>query len=201
MKMLKKIMLAAVLALPSMAMAAPYLIAGAVSGTADLEDVEATYPATPGLSFNSDDSFTRALFGVGTNVNENLSLEALYLTEAEVTVEESMASAKDTVQSSGLQFALLGKAPLTPQFSLLGKLSLNYVKVEYEFEDPFGFWGGSFSEDDTSMQLGFGVGAHFQASDAIGLRLGFERIQLREAIGGTGDSDIDQASLAVTFSF
>jgi hypothetical protein len=196
--MLKKAALAAVIALPSVASAAPYMIAGGVSGTADLGDVEATY--TPGTPLNSDDSFTRALFGVGTVINENLGVEAVYLTEAEVTVEDSTGIMKDTVQSSGLQLALLGKAPLTPQFGLLGKISLNYVMVDYEFVDTSGTLM-NISEDDTSMQLGFGVGAHFQASDVVGLRLGFERIMLREAIAGQGDSDIDQASLAVTFAF
>lgn len=201
--MLKKTVLAAVLALPALALpalasAAPYLIAGGATGSAELDDIEATY--FPGTSLRSDDSFTRALVGIGMEVNPNLGLEALYLTEAEATVEDSTGTMKDTLTSSGLQFALLGKAPLTPQFSLFGKLSANYMKVEWEFVDAL-LPTNNFSESDSKMQLGFGAGAHFQASDAVGLRLGFERIQFRDAVNGAGDSDLDQTSLALTFAF
>lgn len=187
--MLKKIALAATLALPALASAAPYLVMGAASGSADLADVEAGF--TPG-TYSSDDSFTRALIGVGFGLNRNLAVEGLYMTEAEASV--SAPGSKDTLKSSALQFAVIGQAPVAAQFSLFAKLSANYMKVEYESTAALG-------DEDTKFQVGFGAGALFQVSDQLGLRLAAERIQVRDAIAGAGDSDIDQTSLAVTFSF
>ncbi len=188
--MLKKIALAAALALPALASAAPYLVMGAASGSADLADVEAG-GFTPG-AYSSDDGFTRALIGVGFGLNRNLAVEGLYMTEAEASVSEP--GREDTLKSSALQFAVIGLAPVAPQFSLFAKLSANYMKVEFESTVFPG-------DEDTKFQVGFGAGALFQVSDQVGLRLAAERIQVRDAIAGAGDSDIDQASLAVTFSF
>lgn len=189
--MLKKIALAALLATPALASAGPYLIMGAASGSADLADVEAGLvgPVT------SDDGFTRALVGAGFGLTPNLALEGVYMTEAEAEARNATTTA--TLKNSTLQFALLGQAQLAPQFSLFGKISANYVQMEYETATgPL-----RVSADDDKFQVGYGLGLQFQASDQVGLRLGFERIQVRDAINGGGDSDIDQGSLAVLFSF
>ena len=190
--MLKKLALAAALAaMPALAAAGPYLIMGAASGSADLADLEAGLAAP----VTSDDGFTRALVGGGFSLTPNLALEGVYMTEAEV--EAKNATTTDTLKSSTLQFALLGQAQLAPQFSLFGKISANYVQMEYEsVTGPL-----TVSADDDKFQVGYGVGLQVQASDQVGLRLGFERIQVSDAINGAGDSDIDQASLAVLFSF
>lgn len=187
--MLKKLALAALLAAPALASAGPYLVMGAASGSADLADLEATFagPVT------SDDSFTRAVVGVGFNLNPNLSVEGLYLTETEATVKQP--GREDTLKDSGLQFSLIGLAPIAPQLSLFGKLSANYMRVEWESAPA------ALSDSDSNFHVGFGAGLQLQASDQVGVRLGVERIQLRDAINGSGDSDEDQASLAVQFSF
>lgn len=190
--MLKKLSLAATLAaLPALASAQPYLIMGAAAGTADLADVEATFLG-PTLS---DDNFTRALLGAGVALSPNVAVEGIYMTEAEVEVKD--ATTTDTLKSSTLQFALLGQVPLAAQLSLFGKISANYVRIEYESVSG----ALAVSADDDKFQVGFGAGLQFQASDQVGLRLAVERIQVRDAINGAGDTDIDQASLAVLFSF
>lgn len=191
--MLKRTLLAAVLAAPSLAVAGPYLIAGGAAGTADLGDVEAYYST----GHRTDDDFGRALIGVGAELNPNLGIEALYLTPAKVSVEEP--GQRDELKNSGFQFALLGRAPLTAQLSLVGKLSANYMTVE----DDFTFGPVQDSADDSRFQLGYGLGLHFQVSDAVGLRLMAERIELRDySLNGLeADTDLDQASLAFTFAF
>ncbi len=183
--MMKKLALAFTLCMPLTAFAGPYLIVGGAMGTADLDDV------TP-AGATVDDNFGRALVGIGADINPYLGLEALYMTEAEVSI--SMPPDELTIKSSGFQFALLGKAPLTQQLSLFGKLSGNYLEVKAD--DTL-----TGSDKDSNFQLGFGVGLHYQVNDAVGLRLTGERIQIRDAINGQGDSDLDQASLAVTFAF
>lgn len=186
--MFKKLALLAVLSVPASAFAGPYLVLGGAMGSADLADVEESYPSTA----ETDDSFGRALIGIGADINPYLGIEALYMTEAEVSVSTLLV--ETTLKNSGFQFAVLGKAPLTNQLSLFGKLSGNYLEVKVD--DTV-----SGSEKDSNFQLGFGVGLHYQVNDSVGVRLAGERIQIREAINGEGDSDLDQASLAVTFAF
>lgn len=188
--MLKKLALAAVLATPALASAGPYLVMGAASGSADLADLESTY--VPG-TYTSDDSFTRAFIGGGFKLNRNLAVEGLYLTEAEASVKT--VGSEDTLKSSGVQLSVIGLAPLAPQLSLFGKLSANYMRVEFETTPVVA------NDSDTKFHVGFGAGVHFQASDQVGLRLAAERIQLRDAISGAGDSDLDQVSAAVDFAF
>lgn len=189
--MLKKLALAALLATPALASAGPYLVMGAASGSADLADLEAGLTAPVA----SDDGFTRALVGAGFSLSPNVAVEGVYMTEAEVEAKD--ATSTDTLKSSTLQFALLGQAPLAPQLSVFGKISANYVQMEFEsVSGPL-----VLSADDDKFQVGYGAGLQFQASDQVGLRLGFERIQVRDAINGAGDSDIDQGSLSVLFSF
>lgn len=193
--MLKKIAIVAALAMPAFAFANPYIIAGGASADADLSDVEAFY----GPGFESDNTFGRALIGFGADLSENLGFEAVYMTEGEVTVEE--AGQKDILKNSGFQLALLGKVPLSEQFSLFGKMSANYLTVENEYTD-YVIPTNSYSVEDSKFQLGYGIGGHFQLTDEAGLTLALERIQIRDAFTGVdSDSDLDQASLAFTFAF
>lgn len=194
--MLKKIAVVTLLALPTLALANPYLVAGGALGRADMSDVEATYG--PGAQLSSDEEFGRALIGIGADINTHLGVEALYLTEGESTVRDSFGQ-EDVVTNSGLQFALIGKAPLGAQLSLFGKLSANYLRVEDKFTSPM-FPASNYSISDSKTHLGFGAGLYLQASDQVGVRLGLERIQVREAFTGvSSDSDIDQATLAFIF--
>jgi hypothetical protein len=198
--MFRKIALAALLAAPALASAgSAYLIVGGASGSIDLADIENSY-STPS---SADDAFTRAIIGVGAPVNPNLAIEAVYLTNVENNVNAGIG--RDELEHGGLQAALLGKAPLTPQFSIFGKISANLMSTTYHYEDnPLTV---SVDEEESGAYLGFGFGAEYQASDTVGLRLQVERIQLRDItiVGMFGpegaDFDVDQASLAVTFSF
>lgn len=195
--MLKKLALVVALVAPACAFAGPYFVAGGALGKTGLSDVESSYG--PGAVLTTDDSFGRALIGVGANVTPYLGVEALYLTDAEGTVKD-IAGKKDTVKNAGFQFAVIGKASLTPQFSLFGKLSANYMEVKDDHVDAI-TPANNRSTKDSKTHLGFGAGAQYQVNDAVALRLGVERIQLRDAINGAGSSDVDQTSLAVTFAF
>ncbi|HEX4869129.1 MAG TPA: outer membrane beta-barrel protein [Moraxellaceae bacterium] len=190
----KKLALLAALALPSLALANPYIIAGAASGTADLSDIESYY----GPGHDTDDSFTRGIIGIGADLNPNLAVEASYLTEGEVTVSDGTQT--DTLTNSGVQFALLGKAPLTPQLNVFGKISANYMNVEWQYQDNL-VPVNNYTVDDSKFQLGYGIGLHYQVVDNVGVRVALERIQIRDAIQGAGDSDVDQVSAGFTFGF
>lgn len=202
--MLKKLALACLLAAPALASAASgaYLVAGGAMGSTDMQDIEKSYSPP----YTTDDSFGRAVIGLGVNASPYLAVEGLYLSKAEGTVEDSApASNRDTLEHSGLQISVLGKAPLTPQLNVFGRLSSNYLKTTYTYENS----GATvYSSDKTKPYLGFGFGAAFQVNDAVGLRLQWERIMIQDVtvLDGAlnpvrGNFDVDQTSLAVTFNF
>lgn len=195
--MWKKAALVVALTLPTLAQASPYLVAGGAFGTADMEDVEATYGT--GASLNTDDEVTRGIVGIGADINTHVGLEALYLSKAETTVRDSFGQ-QTAVTHSGLQVSLIGKLPVTDQISLFGKVSGNFFKVRAEFTSPV-LPATNFGVGDDVADFGFGLGAQFKVNDSVGVRLGLERIQIRDAFDGfASDSNVDQASLALTYA-
>lgn len=197
--MFKKVLLASLLALPAIASAqeGPYFIAGGAMGSADLENIEASYGATP---TRSDDEVLRAVVGIGARFSEFLGFEATYQSNVENTVEGG--GDEDILEHQGVQFAVLGMAPLAPQFAILGKLSANVMNTEYEYRTAL----GSYAEDTTKAHLGFGVGAELRANDQVAVRLMAERIMMDDIIdqnflGQPGDVDVDQVSVTFNFQF
>ncbi len=100
-----------------------------------------------------------------------------------------------TTMSSG-QLAVLMSAPMTPQFSLFGKVSANYLTVEIEDSTPF-----VATVDDSNFHLGVGAGVAFQVSDQMGIRATFERLMITDAGNSNNDFDVDQIAVALNYSF
>ncbi|HET8729587.1 MAG TPA: outer membrane beta-barrel protein [Moraxellaceae bacterium] len=192
----KKLALLAALAVPSLALANPYIIAGGGTVNADMTDLENNYAG----AHTTNDNFGRALVGVGADLSPNVGVEAVYLTEGQVSVQNS--TNKDVLKNSGVQFALLGKAPLTPQLTVFGKISANYMDVTWDYTNV----SGTTSNEDNKFQLGYGIGLNYQFTDAVAGRLQVERIQMRDPVadplgGPSINNDQDMASVAFMFSF
>lgn len=197
--MIKKVLLASLLAVPALASAqgGVYFTAGLATGSADLENIEASYGGTP---TTSDDDVLRAVIGIGAQLSDYLGVEGTYHSNVENTVKGG--GDEDILEHQGVQLAVLGRAPLAPQFAVVGKLSANLMNTEYEYRTAF----GGYAEDTTGAYLGMGVGAEFRANDQVALRLMAERIMLNDIIdedflGEPGDVDVDQVTLSLNFQF
>ncbi|MGB4342000.1 MAG: porin family protein [Moraxellaceae bacterium] len=185
--MLKKLVVAMVLAMPTLALAQQglYFSVGAAAGKTDLSDLE-----NPGSVI--DDEVQRVVIGGGYQFNENLALEAVYLSNAENTVETGPLM--QTLDHDGIQLSVLAYVPFTAQFSAFGKVSTNYLNVAYQ--DNAGF-----SLDDSGMHLGVGAGLAYQVSDQLGLRATYERLMITDVGSSSGDFDVDQVALVLNYSF
>ncbi|MDF2446574.1 MAG: OmpA-like transrane domain [Moraxellaceae bacterium] len=198
--MIKKVVLASLLAMPALASAQGlYFTAGAGLGSTDMENIENSYGA--GAPLRTDDDLQRAVVGVGAEVSEYLAVEGVYMSEAEATV--GAGTFLDTLEHSGLQLAVLAKAPLAPQFALFGKLSANFISTEYDFNVA---GTNVYSEDSSGAYLGFGVGAEVRVNDNVGIRATAERIMMDDIIDENfltepGDVDVNQFTLALNFYF
>lgn len=202
--MIKKALLAAMLAAPSFAMADVYFVAGGAFGSTDMGDVKEEVYTSNGLPASADEDFQRAVIGIGANINQNLAVEATYMTQAESSLEDELgAGTAIKLKHSNVQLAAIGKLPLGPQFALLGKLSANIAPTEAKASFPtVGYY---YDEKATGVYLGFGVGASFQATDSVGIQVMLERIQLTDVVDenqlDSNDFDVDQVSIAVKFGF
>jgi opacity protein-like surface antigen len=195
--MLKKATLAALFLVPTMASAQPYLIAGAGVGSTDMEFVENVFD--PG--FESDDELQRAVIGFGFKANENLALEAVYLSQADAKVSGTVLGLPSVAEldHQGVQLGLIAAAPLTPQFSVYGKLTGNLLDINLKLS---AMGTPLLDDNDADLYFGLGAGVQVQVNDRVGLRLGVERTIVREfADYSDGDFDIDQATLALQFGF
>lgn len=198
--MFKKIVMAVVLATPAMSFADVYLTVGAAIGSTDMEAIEETYGSDP---VEVEDDVQRAVIGAGIEVNKYLAFEASYLTS--VDNEVGSIAAKDELSHQGIQLAALGRAPITEQFSVYAKLTANVLSTEYKYSDI----SGNYAEgDDSGTYLGFGVGLAYRINDSVGVRLGAERIQIKDVTiadanldPAPADFDVTQASLMLDFHF
>lgn len=197
--MIKKVLLASLLAVPAVASAqGAYFIAGAGMGSADLGNIEASYGGAP---TTSDDDVMRAVIGVGVQMSDFLGFEGTYQSKVENTVQDS--TDEDSLKHQGVQLAVVGRAPLAPQFALVGKLSANLMSTDYAYRvsgTPV------YSENSSGAHLGAGFGAEIRANDQVALRLMAERIMMNDIIdqnflGEPGDVDVDQVSLTFNFMF
>jgi opacity protein-like surface antigen len=87
-------------------------------------------------------------------------------------------------------------APITPQFSVFGKVSGNFLTVEYEDST-----NPAAALDDSGFHLGVGAGMAFQINDQMGVRATFERLMITDVGGSNGDFDVDQIAVALNYSF
>jgi OOP family OmpA-OmpF porin len=90
--------------------------------------------------------------------------------------------------------------PIADRFSIFGKIGLYKADTDLDVTVP-GL--GSASESDSNTDLTFGVGARYDFTRNLGVRLEWQRYQ---DVGGdfagvTLESDIDVISVAVIWKF
>lgn len=119
----------------------------------------------------------------GSDDDTAFKLYAGYKFHPNVAVEGGWASLYDKggVEATSLEVVAVGMFPLTPQFSLLGKLGLASVDVD----SPAG--------GDTKTELTYGIGVQFEATPKIGVRAQWQRYDT--------DQEIDLLSVGVVFRF
>jgi len=108
------------------------------------------------------------------------------------------------VKLSGLNFSAVGTYPLNPSFALFGKLGV--FAWNAKANDTTG--GASFSATDNGADLSFGLGASYNITKNVGVRVEWERFKAgggEDATTGfpnvTSSANIDLLSLGVVYRF
>ena len=141
-----------------------------------------------------DDSDTAWKVYGGLEMNEFISMEVGYVDLG--TVKYSAPTG--TRETHGMTIQLLGTYALNPSFTLLGRGGMNILNTEVN-----GAIAGTpvNNAGDTDVSWSLGLGAQYNFTKSVGLRMEWERYFEVGDPSSTGEADIDLLSAGVVFKF
>ena len=134
------------------------------------------------------------VFG-GLEVNEYLSMEVGYADLGEAKFSDATSSA--TAEVNGMTMALVGTYSVSPSFTLIGRGGMNILNLEVDAIDN----GVASNDGDTDVAWSLGVGAQYNFTKSVGLRVEYERFFDVGDEDTTGEADVDLISAGVVFKF
>ena len=179
MKNFRKILVATLMIGGSqLAMAEGLYVLGAVGSTIPASsvksDIDTAITALGAINLSSSMSNgTSMAGGLGYAINNNFSVEGMYLNTGKMTYSATATGltvdAGTTV--TAMQVALLGVAPMNDKFSLFGKIGYSWTTAKTS-GTVNSVAINSTSTDKTST--GYGAGAMYKFSDQLSLRASYE---------------------------
>lgn len=146
-----------------------------------------------------DDSDTAWKIYGGLEVNEFISMEVGYVDLGEV---EYSAPATGTRGTHGMILQLVGTYAFTPQFTLIGRGGLNILNTEVDgaianVMDAT----ATTNTGDTDVSWSVGLGAQYNFTPSVGLRVEWERFFEVGDPDSTREADIDMVTAGIVFKF
>ncbi len=150
---------------------------------------------------NDDRHFGFKAFG-GYEFNRYFALEGGYFNLGKFGFRADTlpaGSLRGDIKLQGANFDAVGSVPLGDKFSLFARAGVNYADAKDSFAgtgsvaviDPSpGRWAANYK---------FGVGAEYDFTRFIGMRIEAERYRIDDAVGNKGDVDLYSAGLVFRF--
>ena len=160
----------------------------------------------PGATISNDNKGNAfKLFG-GYQFNRNFALEGGYFNLGQfgytaTTVPPALAATLNgKIKLQGLNLDAVGMLPLGDKFSVFGRLGLQYAQAKDNFTST-GAAPKPVNPNPSKSALNYkaGVGAQYDFSQSLGMRVEAERYRINDAIGNTGD--INMYSLGLVYHF
>jgi OmpA-OmpF porin, OOP family len=153
-------------------------------------------------SISDDDShFGFKVFG-GYEFNRYFALEGGYfdLGQFGFTANTTPAgSLRGDTKLKGGNIDLVGSVPLGDKFSLFARAGLNYAEVKDSFRGTGLVGVLNPSPQKSAANYKFGVGAEYDFTRSVGLRIEVERYRIDDAVGNKGDIDLYSVGLVYKF--
>lgn len=167
---------------------APYLGASVGQAQADIS-------CTAGTTCDDSDLAWR-IFG-GLEVNEYISMEVGYVDFGKA---EYRGTKVGTRESNGMTLNLVGTYAINPSVTLFGKGGMNVLGTRVNGNTSL---VASTHEADTDVEWSLGLGAQYNFTETVGLRMEWERFFEVGSPGttSTGEADIDLISAGLVFKF
>ncbi|MFA6971989.1 MAG: outer membrane beta-barrel protein [Gallionella sp.] len=141
------------------------------------------------------------LFG-GYRVNKNFALEGGYFNLGRFSYVANtvpIGTLSGNIKLQGVNIDGVGTFPVTEQFSVFGRLGLNYAQARDTFTGT-GFVGVlNPNPSKNQVNYKFGAGLQYDFTRSLGMRLEAERYHINDAVGNKGD--IDLYSLGLIYRF
>ncbi|MBA3903537.1 MAG: hypothetical protein C0522_07685 [Rhodocyclaceae bacterium] len=156
-----------------------------------------------GVSSSLDKNDTGYKLQLGYQFNQNFAVEGGYIDLGKATYSASFTggSASASVKATGWNVAAVGILPINDAFSVFGKVGTIDAKVEANVSasGPGGTASGSASA--TKWKTLWGVGATYNISKQVGVRVEYEQFNNLGDKNTTGEADVSLVSAGVVFKF
>ncbi|MDO8264511.1 MAG: OmpA family protein [Gallionella sp.] len=143
------------------------------------------------------------LFG-GYRVNKNFAIEGGYFnlgrfSYVATTAAPNAGTLNGNIKLQGVNLDGVGTLPITEQFSVFGRLGLNYAQARDSFAGTGAVIVNNPNPSKNQVNYKFGAGLQYDFTDALAMRLEAERYRINDAVGNKGD--IDLYSLGLIYRF
>ena len=166
----------------------PYATAG--SSYVGVNVGRSDYSLGNGFSlFGSDKSATTYGINTGSYFNENFGAELGYTNFGKIG-----RGGGDT-KAQGINFSLIGKAPLSPQFNLLGKLGTTYSRTEVSANPLSGLTTGK----DSGFGVSYGIGAEYVFNPQMSAVLQYDEHRMKFV--NTGRDRVSATTVGLRYRF
>jgi len=160
-------------------------------------------------SCSADDTSTSWKVFAGYQFHPNVSAELGYVDfgkTAEASARGTVLGVASSVsldwEPKGFTVGAVGTFPVGSGFELLGKLGLMRWDVDLSFSGTGAYAdAGSFGDDDTGIDLTFGIGVKYDFNKTVALRAEWDRFNDVGDKDTTDQADIDMLSVGVQFGF
>lgn len=167
-----------------------YALYGPGSGYVGLNIGQSDYSLDNGLGgFGSDRHKTAYNLYTGSFVNQNFGLELGYTNFGKIS------RAGGETHAEGVNLSLVGRAPVSPQFNLLGKLGTTYGWTDVSALPATGIASG----DEKGFGVSYGLGAEYVFSPQLSAVLQYDEHRLK--FSNTGRDRISATSLGLRYRF
>ena len=159
----------------------------------------AGYATTSLNDVNRDTAFK--IFG-GYQFNQYFALEGGYFDLGKfgyAAITSPTGGLNGSIQIKGLNVDAVGILPFEGNFSVFGRLGLNYAQSRDNFNSTGGVFTSESNANANSVNLKAGVGAQYNFIDSVALRGEWERYRINDAVGARGDVDLLSIGLVVMF--
>jgi OOP family OmpA-OmpF porin len=153
-------------------------------------------------SMNDDENDRGYKFFGGYQFNDSFALEGGYFELGKFRYQAEMdrlAVVRGDSLTKGANFDLVGIKPLTENLSVFARVGAVYAESRSRRWDTGAFINQYDHSEEDDLSYKFGVGAQYDFSDALGIRLEAERYRIDD-LGGS-KSSIDMISLGLVYHF
>lgn len=145
-----------------------------------------------------DDKDTAWKIYGGLEVNEYMSMQVGYVDFGEAKYTDLGMGSSGTRETNGMTFELVGTYVVNPSFTLIGKGGMNILGTRVN-----GTVVTSGHEADTDLEWSLALGAQYNFTKTVGLRMEWDRYFNVGSpdVTSTREADIDLITAGVVFKF